>query len=321
MSADTKSPERAHAKTSAHDAHGARSAHLLRIVIALVALSACAAFAIQAWFAYGFARYVWQLPQTLSLAVPVANDLYIVTLMVVSYLLRSADSRVRRYVWCVLGLGIGAQIGAAWSFENWRSTGAHSGVSFAALIPAALLAAALHSLIIAARHMPSDEQGHETGQPHTEPQEPPAQTPAGPARRVATAVERAAGRAAVTERPVRVEVPPAPTSGRRTSKGDDSAIATVRKLVAGGMTCRAAAVQVGRSKRWVEIQTRDIRAGRDVTQGDTGAGEMQEPAIAPNGALSPKGIGAESVASHPDVAGRDTPKVMPARAPSVQFQL
>jgi hypothetical protein len=293
------------------DRKHANRAHLMRMVVALVALSALAAFAIQAWFAYGFARHVWTLPFALALAVPVANDLYIVTLMVVGYLLRNAEMRVRSYIWCVLSLGIGAQIGAAWSFEHWRSTGAHDGVSVAALVPAALLAAALHSLIIAARHLGETAvQRPAESTPAAAP--PPSAAPrpsakasmpdrlyvplvtadlGAPARVAATPDEQAAGRAPVTERPARRKV--------QTSKGGD--VAKLRELVSGGMSCAEAASQLGRSRRWAELHTGDIRGG-GTAESDHAEGEFHEPVITPGVALSPKGSGPQGVQLHSDVA-------------------
>jgi hypothetical protein len=291
-------PFRSHAKrTASLDAKQLRShrAKLLRIVIALVSLSAFAAFAIQAWFAYGFAREVWKLPTVLSFAVPVANDLFIVTLMVVSFLLREAEARVRVYVWCVLGLGIASQIGAAWSFEQWRSHGSHYGVSVAALVPAGLLAASLHSLIIAARHIgPTDGQGRETGQAVADA----ALRRAHTQFERATAAQQAAGRAPVTAVPARPDRAPAapPVSSGRGSVHPDRDLAVKRRLA--GESAKAIAADLGVTARavqgWVKAHHR--------TQRHSGSSAMQGAEIAAPGALFPKGFGLSGGEMHPGVA-------------------
>lgn len=272
---------------------------VLRTVMAFVALSAGSAFAIQAWFAYGFARFVWTLPFALACAVPVANDLYIVTLMFVSYLLRTAPMRTRAYIWCSLSVGIGAQIGAAYSFEHWRATGEKVGVAYAALVPAVLLAAALHSLIIAARHL-----GAPDGQGRDE------QAEADEALRAAdadftraTSAEQAAGRAPVTAPPPRPATAPAVppvSSGRRPTvkPTDDDAVAEVRGLVAAGVSCRDAAKKLRRSVRWAEQHTKDIRATlRDIPPIEFHDGETDR-----EGASFPKDEAAPAGEMHPPVA-------------------
>lgn len=254
---------------------------VLRTVMAFVALSAGSAFAIQAWFAYGFARFVWTLPFALACAVPVANDLYIVTLMFVSYLLRTAPMRTRAYIWCSLSVGIGAQIGAAYSFEHWRATGEKVGVAYAALVPAVLLAAALHSLIIAARHL-----GAPDGQGRDEQAEADEALRAADAdfTRAATAPSLNQSAAFQAVKLVAARVPTTPRRPAPAKPTDDDAVAEVRDLVAAGVSCRDAAKKLRRSVRWAEQHTKDIRA----TLRDQPVGKLQTGETGREGASFPK---------------------------------
>jgi len=289
----------------------------MRTVIGFVAASAFAAFAIQAWFAYGFARQVLKLPVALSFAVPVANDLYIVTLMVISYLLRFAHLRVRAYVWSVLGLGIATQIGAAWSFERWRATGEHTGVSVAALVPAALLAAAMHSLIIAARHIDeSDDQGYRPVRPDRGWRDAAIEAHG---RHVASAEEQAAGRAPVTappSRPDRAAQAPPISSGRGASRPANLVreLAVKRRLA--GEPAALIAAELGVTPRAVQGWVKDHHR----TQRNSGSSEMQRPAIAGEAAFSPKEIGTPGREMQGDVGGHVGPKGMPARGASDRMQ-
>jgi predicted DNA-binding protein (UPF0251 family) len=119
-------------------------------VAALVSLNAAAAFTVQAWFAYGFARHVWTLPLALALAVPAFLDLFVATMMVITYLLRDADAWARRRTWAILFAGIAAQVAMSESFATWSHYGTPGRI--ASFAPALFLAAILHTLIDVVRH-------------------------------------------------------------------------------------------------------------------------------------------------------------------------
>lgn len=129
------------------------SSAAVHIVFAMVAANAGTQFAIQAWMSFRFARDVWEIPSSLCVAVIVALDLFAVTYMVFTYLLRGARRRTRAYVWLVFAVGVGAQLFAAELY------GAHEGwalpVRIFAALPALFLAASLHGLIIWRNHSAS----------------------------------------------------------------------------------------------------------------------------------------------------------------------
>jgi hypothetical protein len=121
-----------------------------KVLLGAVAANALVQFAIQAWLAYGFAEEVWHLANPLPFATPVALDLFVVNLMVVAFVLRSARRRTRLYIWAVLAAGIGAQVGASEGYalhENWGMWG-----RVASVFPALFLAGSLHTMIVAWQH-------------------------------------------------------------------------------------------------------------------------------------------------------------------------
>jgi hypothetical protein len=260
------------------------------------AANALVQFAIQAWLAYSFAAHVWHLPGPLPFAAPAALDAFVVNMMIVTYELRRAQMRTRVYAWAVLSLGIALQVGAAEGFALYKDWGWAARI--ASFAPALLLAASLHTLIIRRRAVPtSDGQGRDewttTGHQRQ------ADGELGEAsRHVATAAEQAAGRAPVTDPPPRPTTPPAappapsgrqPKPARRRRHGDVSdAVAEVRALVAAGVSCEDAARKLGKSRRWAESHTVDIRAGRS-TQGDQAPGEFHGGETGREGASFPKG--------------------------------
>jgi hypothetical protein len=289
-----------------------------RAVTALVSLCALTQFAIQAWLSYSFARDVWRIPGALCVAVIVALDLFVTVFMVLTYLLRTAHWRVRAYAWSVLTGGIGAQLFAAELFAQ-HEVWALPVRTFAAL-PALFLAASLHGLIKYRQHTraATDDQGREA-------------VPAWDQSVVSAAVKQVAARipdpsqAPVTARPPRRTAPPAVPpvpSGRtpdasRTSPADVQ-IAEVRALVAAGVSCADAGRKLGKSKRWAEIHTKDIRASLDTQRDDSGAA-TGPAAIAAEGALSPKGNDPSGAAMQGDVEGHGGSKGTPSRAPDVQM--
>jgi hypothetical protein len=123
----------------------------LVVVACLFSLSAVAAFGVQTYFAYGFARHVWGLPALLSWGPPVGLDLFIATLMAATYLLRAEPKKDLRTLWALTGVGILLQVAAAEAYAQWlrHPYAASLGVarSLAALAPALMLAAILHTLI------------------------------------------------------------------------------------------------------------------------------------------------------------------------------
>ncbi len=123
-----------------------RTAKLRRVMFAVFVANAAVQFAIQAWFAWRFAAEVWRIPWELSFLVPVALDVFVINLMVATYMARKARLRTRAYLWGTLGSGIVAQLAAAEAFAGhaeWSIPG-----RVASLAPAAFLALSLHALII-----------------------------------------------------------------------------------------------------------------------------------------------------------------------------
>jgi hypothetical protein len=117
----------------------------LVIVAALFALSAVAAFGVQTYFAFGFARHVWGLPGVLAWGPPIGLDLFIATLMAATYLLRAEPKKDLRTLWALTVVGILLQVLAAESFAHWRHMPLAG--SLASFAPALMLAAILHTLI------------------------------------------------------------------------------------------------------------------------------------------------------------------------------
>jgi hypothetical protein len=229
------------------------SAAAVRIVFAMVAANAATQFAIQAWMSFRFARDVWRIPSELCVAVIVALDLFAVTYMVFTYLLRTARKRTRAYVWLVFAVGVGAQLFAAELYgahEQWTEP-----VRVFAALPALFLAASLHGLIIWRNHAST----------HTEPI-----ADESPARRESTSAEQEAGAAPVTQRPPRPTTPPAvpPVSSgaralrrsRSTGKtgGQSHRDAAAVRVIAGEST-RSVASDLQVSNRAIQIWVKEYR--------------------------------------------------------------
>lgn len=223
------------------------SAHVVRIVFAMVGANAATQFAIQAWMSYRFARDVWAIPQPLCIAIIAALDLFAVTFMVFTYLLRTARWVTQAYVWLVFAAGVGAQLFAAELYgakEEWASP-----VRLFAALPALFLAASLHGLIL--------WRNHATTRPAA---------PASVVEAVAPAAVKAPNEAPKIERPaVRPEVaptpPPAPSDRKpqaRTSRpaGPAPTIPASRieaaDRVIDGVPAKVVAAELGVSKRAVE---------------------------------------------------------------------
>lgn len=304
MSADTvKSDAHANVRTSAlRKVRTVRSASAQpRSLLGLsFAANALVQFAIQAWLAYSFAAHVWHLPGPLPFAAPAALDAFVVNMMIVTYELRRSSLRTRAYAWAVLSLGILLQVGAAEGFALYEQWGWAARI--ASFAPALLLAASLHTLIIRRREVPaSDGQGRDE------------QAEADAALRAADAAfNQAAAAAPAATQPPR-PTPAAVPSRRRpavatASKADADAVVEVRALVASGVSCRDAARKLGRSKRWAEGKTKDIRDSL-TAQRDRHVREFHDGEIAGEGALSPKGGDPLASEMQSDVApepGHDT---------------
>jgi len=291
MSADAKfRPDRP-------PAHDVRKVNFAPLAWSFAA-NAVVQFAIQAWLAYSFAAHVWHLPGPLPYFAPVALDAFIVNMMIVAYELRGAKLRTRLYVWLVLALGIGAQIGAAEGYAAHVDWGTWARV--ASFAPALLLAASLHTLIIRRKHLdpPTDGQGRD------------ADTSAQP---VQDDDVPAANQAPKTQRPARPTTPPAtpPVSGGSTgqatftkrpgrNRGSQPPPSTAlqdkaRTLVGEGRSCAEVAQIVGKSKRWVELHTVDIRAGHAPSV----TAEIADPATGGGRPLFPR----DDAADQPAIAG------------------
>jgi hypothetical protein len=241
------------------EAQGAKfrtpGAATVRTVFAMVVANAATQFAIQAWMSYRFAKDVWSIPRPLCLAIIVALDLFAVTFMIFTYLLRTASALSRLYVWAIFALGVGAQLFAAelyGSHEHWDLP-----VRMFAGLPALFLAASLHGLIIWRNHA-----------------NPPVREPR-PVRVPTSTVPRSAienwGKAPKTERPPRPTVAPAtpPVSSgagapHRTRRGAQATGRTEQreaaaKRVVDGEAAKDVAAELRVSRRSVELWVKAYR--------------------------------------------------------------
>lgn len=144
--------DRREAKRTAKQAEAAQrtddtpSPSTVRTVFALVGASAAAAFAIQAWMSYRFAKDVWDIPRPLCVSIIAMLDLFAVTFMVLTYLMRRAGWATQIYVWVVFAMAAGGQVYAAELYgakEEWKLA-----IRLFSALPAIFLAAALHGLIL-----------------------------------------------------------------------------------------------------------------------------------------------------------------------------
>jgi hypothetical protein len=226
------------------------SAHVVRIVFAMVGANAATQFAIQAWMSYRFARDVWAIPQPLCIAIIAALDLFAVTFMVFTYLLRTAGWVAKSYVWLVFAGGVGAQLFAAeqyGSHQAWTDP-----VRLFAALPALFLAASLHGLIL--------WRNHATTRPDA--LAPVVEAAASPAPAAIKAPNEAPKIERPAVRPEAAPAPPPPSSGRkpqaRTSRpaGPAPTIPASRieaaDRVIDGAPAKVVAAELGVSKRAVE---------------------------------------------------------------------
>jgi type IV secretory pathway TrbD component len=120
-----------------------------RIVFAGLTANAATAFVIQAWMTYGFGSEVWKLPVALCVALIFALDVFAVTFMVLTYLLRGTGWP-RVFVTIVFLGAIGAQVWAAELFGdhmNWSPE-----IRWFAALPAVLLALSQEGVIMWRTH-------------------------------------------------------------------------------------------------------------------------------------------------------------------------
>lgn len=208
----------------------------VRIVFAMVCANAATQFAIQAWMSFRFARDVWAIPRPLCAAVILALDLFAVSFMVFTYLLRTAGWLSRAYVWVIFAVGVGAQLFAAELYgahEHWTTP-----VRVFAGLPALFLAASLHGLIVWRNHASRT------------PARPPIEAPAPPPATAVTApTERPAPRPARQPKAAR-PTGKAPTD-RKTEYG--------RLVIEEGQRPAELALDAGVSKRTIEIWARQYR--------------------------------------------------------------
>jgi len=205
----------------------APGAATVRTVFVMVAANAATQFAIQAWMSYRFAKDVWAIPRPLCVSIIVALDLFAVTFMVFTYLLRTASAKARAYVWLVFAVGVSAQLFAAELYgahEQWKLP-----VRVFAGLPALFLAASLHGLIIWRNHASKG-----TNQPA--PIAPPI--------------------ADRTQGPAPVSAKPRPGAKPKTSDKRD---AFARRVVEQGERPADLAPQAGVSKRAIELWVQDYR--------------------------------------------------------------
>jgi hypothetical protein len=177
--------------------------------------NAATQFAIQAWLAFGFARYVWGLPWPLAIFIPVALDLFAVGLMRFAYRVRDARLRVRIYAWWWVGCAIAAQVFASEAYAvhtGWTVPG-----RVASLLPAVFLAVSLHTLIITRR---SEES--------TPP--PPSPTPPPPPVAAARGAAMRGPEKTKNKIPTPTREPAGPRlRGLRTGRGTDPEVAQVMR--------------------------------------------------------------------------------------------
>lgn len=290
-------------------------------VFAAVSANSATQFAIQAWMSYGFAREVWRIPLPLCVAVIVALDLFVTLFMILTYLLRSARLRTKTFVWSVLVGGIGSQLFAAEQFaahEGWPGA-----VELFAALPALFLAASLHGLIIWRSHvsMPTAAAETEDGGGRMSPEP----IMLAPGARLADAADMypygtyptaSRGDRGVRQLPQRESGPyetlthPLKKGGRarRPTQSDGGTLAELaRKRVGAGESCADVAESLGRSKRWVEMQTQDVRVQRSVStdgpvQGTDGPVQHADSATRAGQGALPKGNPVLQDRVHQDLA-------------------
>jgi hypothetical protein len=240
--------KRAEVSSRTEEAPGLRT---VRTVFALVSVSATAAFAIQAWMSYRFAKDVWNIPRPLCVSIIAMLDLFAVTFMVLTYLLRRASGITQVYVWAVFVGSAAAQVFAAEQYgakETWSGP-----VRAFAALPAIFLAASLHGLIIWRNHSASAGRR----QPEVAPPAP------------APAVERPEPIA--IPRPVPAE-PPAPritqpkpqVTAPRTPVASTTHSAAADRVIAEKATAKEVATELGVSPRavqlWVQARRKELAA-------------------------------------------------------------
>jgi hypothetical protein len=238
----------------------------LFVVVALVAVFA---YAISAWQVFGFARYVWALPIPLCVAAAIIADLLSLAGLFATYLLRSAERKVRSYAWFVFLAMTALSIAAAESFAHWRTLdaaakvlatkqgGAASQAASGAVVVA--LALAVHLLIVVRRHVPSDapelsfrSRGvrNESSQPVDESSQP-------------------AFAAKVASTPAKVR--PQRSTGGRGKLTSEERDAIARRVVDGGEDGTKVARELGHAPRNVQNWAADLRKRREASQAPTPA--------------------------------------------------
>jgi hypothetical protein len=243
--------KRAEASSRNEDAPGVRT---VRTVFALVSITAAAAFAIQAWMSYRFAKDVWDIPRPLCVAIIAMLDLFAVTFMVLTYLLRRAGFGAQIYVWVLF---IGSAASQVFAAEQYGAKEVWSGPvrSFAAL-PAIFLAASLHGLIIWRNHSASAARRQ------------PAVAPPAPAPAVKRPEPIAIPRPLPADPPVPRIVQPKPqvTATRAPVPPRASAThsAAADRVIAEKATAKDVAAELGVSPRavqlWVQARRKELAA-------------------------------------------------------------
>lgn len=188
-----------------------------RIVFAGLAANAATAFTIQAWMTYGFGAEVWGLPFGLCLALIFALDVFAVTFMMLTYLLRGTGWP-RVFVTVVFLFAIAAQVYAAELYgehKQWTTE-----IRWFASLPAVLLALSQEGVIVWRTHRADPARVGRKERPTTPPP-PPAVTPADTVERT-TPEQQAVGAppARVARAPRPTNPPPAPAvSGKSPGRG------------------------------------------------------------------------------------------------------
>lgn len=213
-------------------------------VFVMVVANAATQFAIQAWMSYRFAKDVWAIPRPLCIAIIVALDLFAVTFMVFTYLMRNARWFSQAYVWAIFAAGVGAQLFAAelyGSHEHWKTP-----VRIFAALPALFLASSLHGLIIWRNHA-----GEST----------PESTPALVTTSARTVPAADGPNPAITPPPASRPTRTVKATPRRTParKGGDQREEFARRVVEQGERPADLAAEAGRSKRAIELWVKDYR--------------------------------------------------------------
>lgn len=269
MSAETIAPPSpAQTRPSAHSRPAARLRSVRTHHAVFAAFAACVAsqFATQAYLTYGFAADIWHLPEPLRWGQIAALDTFAVITMILTYLMRTAKFwGPRGAAWLAFAFAVGTQCYVAEAFaahEGWPLS-----ARWLSAFPSVALAVSLEMVSQYRRHL----QRAETPPPVAAPRR--ARPPAATAEQTSTGDRTSASGGTVTA------IAAGRKRRRQTRADDDPVVAECRRRVADGEECRVVGPALGRSRRWAEVRTKDIRAAQSVIKSGPGiSGRKISPA-------------------------------------------